>query len=184
MSPRERRLKADFDKIVDEFSNHKYISVDYDKELIGVPERYYVNYSNVISLKLSSESTKENKTFELISKHKVEIYLHIDYPRLKPLCYLRTEIFHPNFRMAPPHDICIGDYWAPGESLVDVIYQIGEMIQYKNYNISNPLNGVASKWAKGNRHLFPIDNKDLRQVFSDAESSEKKIDITFHDSKK
>jgi len=66
------------------------------------------------------------------------------------------------FRIASPNDICIGDFWAPGETLADIIYQIGEMIQYKNYNVTSPLNGIAAKWARENEDLFPVDNKELR----------------------
>jgi ubiquitin-protein ligase len=75
---------------------------------------------------------------------------------------MKTEIFHPNVRKSSPNDICTGDYWAPGETLTDVIYLIGEMIQYQNYNVNNPLNGVAAKWAKENSDMFPVGNQDLR----------------------
>ncbi len=65
--------------------------------------------------------------------------------------------------MASPHDICIGDYWASGETLVDIIYQVGEMITYQSYNVTSPLNGIAAKWAKENIELFPLDAVHLRQ---------------------
>lgn len=162
MTPRLRRLNSDYENILKEFSNHPYISVDFEKKEESVPERYFVTLKNIRGIKLSKLSTPENKIIEFVNEHKIEIYLHIDYPRLKPQCYLLTGIFHPNFRMAHPHDICIGDFWASGETLVDVIYQIGEMIQYKNFGIHNPLNGVAAKWARENKHILPIDNTNIR----------------------
>lgn len=162
MTPRQRRLNSDYENLVNEFSNHPYISLEFDQKENSVPERYFVNYKNVKGIKLSKFSTPENKIIEFVFGHKIEIYLHIDYPRLKPQCYILTEIFHPNFRMAHPHDICIGDYWASGETLVDIIYQVGEMIQFKNYGIQNPLNGVAAKWARENINILPIDNTNLR----------------------
>ncbi len=162
MTPRQRRLNSDYENLVNEFTNHPFIKLEFDKRENNVPERYYINYNNVKGIRLSKLSTSNNKIIEFINEHKIEIYLHFDYPRLKPQCYILTEIFHPNFRMAHPHDICIGDYWASGETLVDIIYQIGEMIQYKNYGIQNPLNGIASKWARENKHILPIDNTNIR----------------------
>ncbi len=178
MSPRQRRLNADYKKLKLEFTNHPFISIEYDTEEGFVPERYFVSFKNIKGIKLAKDSTPENKKIEVIENHKIEIYLHIDYPRLKPQSYILTEIFHPNFRMASPHDICIGDYWASGETLVDIIYQVGEMIQYHNYNVKSPLNGIAAKWARENQNLFPIDNKDLRQGEVEIElTKKKKVDI-------
>lgn len=162
MSPRQRRIQADFEKLKNEFYNHPYIKLIYDDSDGNIPERYFVIFKNISGIKLNPDSTRENKIIEKINEHKIEIYLHIDYPKVKPQCYMLTDIFHPNFRMASPNDICIGDFWAPGETLVDIIYQICEMIQFKNYNVTSPLNGVAAKWARENENLFPIDNKEIR----------------------
>lgn len=162
MSPRQRRLISDFKKMKEEFSNHPFISFEYDLEELP-PERYVIHFKNIKGLRLTENSSKEKKELEIVKEHKFEIYLHADYPRLKPQSNMLTEIFHPNFRMASPHDICIGDYWASGETLVDIIYQVGDMIAYQSYNVTSPLNGIAAKWAKENIELFPIDNVNLRQ---------------------
>lgn len=162
MTPRQRRLNADYENLINEFTHHPNISLEYECTEGAVPERYFVIYNNLRGIKLSALSTPQNKIIEFVTEHKIEIYLHIDYPRLKPQCYIHTEIFHPNFRMAHPHDICIGDFWASGETLVDIIYQIGEMIQYKNYGIQNPLNGIAAKWARENKNLLPVDMNNIR----------------------
>jgi len=162
MTPRQRRLNADFENLMNEFIRHPYIFIEYEKKEETVPERYFITYRNVRGIRLSKISTPSEKIIEFVNEHRIEIYLHIDYPRLKPQCYILTEIFHPNFRMAHPHDICIGDFWASGETLVDIIYQIGEMIQYKNYGIQNPLNGIAAKWARENKSLLPVDNTNIR----------------------
>ena len=172
MSPRQRRLISDFRKMKEEFSNHPYISFEYDSEMLP-PDRYVVTFRNVKGLKLA-EASAERKELEIITEHQIEIYLHIDYPRLKPQSYIMTKIFHPNFRMASPNDICIGDYWASGETLVDIIYQVGEMITYKTYNVTSPLNGIAAKWAKENSEVFPIDNVNLRQGVVEIHFNEEK----------
>jgi hypothetical protein len=161
MTPRERRLKSDFERIKNEFTNHPFIKVEYEKAEGNFPERYFVYY-NIKGLKLKDDSAGKTKNVEVIENHKVEIYLHLEYPRMKPMCFMKSEIFHPNVRKSSPNDICIGDYWAPGETLTDIIYLIGDMIQFLNYNVRNPLNGVAAKWAKENPSVFPVGNQDLR----------------------
>jgi ubiquitin-protein ligase len=160
MSPRHRRLVSDFRKMKEEFSNHPYISFTHDENELP-PQRYIVNFRSIKGLRLVQHEDK--KELEFLSDHKFEIYLHSDYPRLKPQCNMISEIFHPNFRMASPNDICTGDYWASGETLVDIIYQVGEMIMYQSYNVTSPLNGIAAKWAKENKDLFPLDKTGLRQ---------------------
>jgi hypothetical protein len=162
MSPRQRRIISDFKKMKEEFSNHPFISFEYEEENIP-PERYYVYFKNVRGIRLVQNPSGNNKELEIVKEHKIEIYLHSDYPRLKPQCNILSDAFHPNFRMASPNDVCIGDYWASGETLVDIIYQVGEMILYQNYNVTSPLNGIAAKWAKENVQLFPLDNVNLRQ---------------------
>lgn len=161
MTPRERRLKSDFERIKNEFTNHPFIKVDYEKREENYPERYFICYT-IKGLKLRDDSAGKVKNVEITESHKVEIYLHLDYPRMKPMCYMKSDIFHPNVRKSSPNDICIGDYWAPGETLTDIIYLIGDMIQYLNFNVKNPLNGIAAKWAKENPSTFPVGNQDLR----------------------
>ena len=174
MKPRERRLNSDYEKLKTEFFNHPDIIVEYENTNLNVPEKYFITYKNIKGIKLSKNSTAENKIIEFIFEHKIEIYLHLDYPRMKPQSYILTEIFHPNFRLAHPHDICIGDFWASGETLVDIIYQVGDMIMYKNYNVTNPLNGIAAKWAREHPNFFPLDKKELRQG---------EVDISIHKDK-
>lgn len=161
MSPRQRRIRSDFEKIKAEFGKHPFIKIEYETNEDETPERYFVNYTGIKGIRLGKESTPEKKVVEIIDRHRMEIYLHLDYPRLKPQCYMLTDIFHPNFRMASPHDVCIGDYWASGETITDIIYQVGEMIQYQNYNVTSPLNGIAAKWARENPGMLPVDNKNL-----------------------
>ncbi|HAA09446.1 MAG: ubiquitin-conjugating enzyme E2 [Syntrophomonadaceae bacterium] len=160
MSARLRRLTADFERIQNEAAGHKYIKI----EPIGPypPERYLVTYL-VKGLKWDKKLNRP----VAIKKHQVEIYLSESYPREKPLCEIKTEIFHPNFRSKGT--VCIGDHWAAGETLWDVIVQIGEMIQYQSYNPKSPLDAQAAKWARANEHLFPIGKVDLYQPEPEVE---------------
>jgi len=169
LNARLRRLMADYEKIRTEFAGHPNIDV----EPVGgnPPERYRVTYK-VKGLRLDPVLNRPVIT----NIHKAEIYLHNDYPREKPKCVMLTEIFHPNFGSY----ICIGDHWAAGETLVDVIIQIGQMIQYQSYNPKSPLNAVAAMWASRNEGVFPVGNVDLYQpepdivlgVLSDGEDDD------------
>ena len=159
MNARERRLYADHNKIKDEFSGHKYIRID---PIEGAPPvRYRVTYF-LKGLKLDKKTKQPVESHQ----HEVEIYLHKSYPREKPQCTIKSDIFHPNFG---PSKICIADYWAAGESLADIIIQIGQMIQYQSYNPKSPLNQEAARWTIDNENLFPIDNIDLYQAEPDVE---------------
>jgi formylglycine-generating enzyme required for sulfatase activity/WD40 repeat protein/ubiquitin-protein ligase/ribosomal protein L29 len=90
--------------------------------------------------------------------HLVEIQLTSEYPRVSPKCKVLTPIFHPNI---DPTTICVGDHWAAGERLVDLVVRIGEMIAYQAYNIKSPLDGEAAMWADLNQHRLPIDKRTL-----------------------
>jgi len=141
---------SDYAQIKKEFTGHPYIKIEPIEG--NPPERYLVTY-HVKGLRLSPDTQRPVE----VNFHQVEIYLHSDYPREKPRCFMRTEIFHPNFS----DWVCIGDFWASGEGIVDVIFQIGEMIQYRQYNVKSPLNGIAAKWVKENEHFLPVGYTDL-----------------------
>lgn len=148
-SPRQRRLENDYRKIRQEFTGHPYIEVIPTGG--NPPEKYLLKYK-VAGLRLDATDTpKVHNDFTF------EMYLHQNFPREKPRIFTRCEIFHPNIA----DWVCIGDYWASGETLSDVIIQIGEMIQYRTYNPRSPLNGLAARWASENSHLLPVGKVDL-----------------------
>ena len=164
MNARIRRLNADFNKIKDEFYGHKYVKVE---PLEGNPPvRYLVTYY-LTGLKFDLSKNRPVETYY----HQVEIYLHKNYPREKPQCTIKTEIFHPNFG---PTKVCIADHWAAGESIADIIVQIGQMIQYQNYNPKSPLNQKAARWTIKNENLFPLGSIDLYQAEPDIDYYEDK----------
>jgi len=174
LNPRTRRLQADYEKIREDFDGHPCLEIT---TLQGnPPERYQVVY--------------HIKGYQLISggaglgireEHVVLINLHNDYPRQKPLCQITTPIFHPNFRgdIQQWGNVCIGDYWGAGETLSDVIVQIGEMIQYRTYNPYSPLDKQAAVWALSNQHCFPVGEVDLWQP--ETSISRKEMEIEWDD---
>ena len=164
MTARMRRLASDYEQVRKDFAGHKNIIVT----PVGdePPEKYHVTYFvNGIYL-------LEDGRIETLGRHEIEITLHADYPRYKPICKILTPIWHPNFRDG---QICIGDIWGAGESLSDIIINIGDMIQYKSWNSYSPLSADAAQWAMDNKHLFPVGNIDL--YIADYASSKEVVEI-------
>ena len=168
MTARMRRLASDYEEIKKNFAGHKNIIVT----PIGgePPEKYHVTYF-VNGIYLLPDGR-----IETLGRHEVEITLHADYPRYKPICKILTPIWHPNFRDG---QICIGDIWGAGESLTDIIINIGNMIQYKSWNSYSPLSADAAKWAMENKHLFPVG--DVNLYVADYASSKEPVEIDLLD---
>jgi len=152
MTPRERRLNADFHQLLSAFAGHRCIRV----QPIGPmpPERYQIVY-DVPGLRLSPD----NRVVR-VNQHIVNIYLPAAYPREKPYATTLEPVFHPNFGA----HICIADFWSPSQSLVDVVVQIADMIQFLLYNVRSPLNAVAARWATENTYQLPIATLDTLPV--------------------
>jgi ubiquitin-protein ligase len=145
-SPRLRRLAADYESVRGEYSGHPYVRAS----PVGPnrpPEAYRVKY-RVRGLRLDGDQPVP------VDHHEVEIRLPLGYPREKPLCTPLTPVFHPNIK----DYYCIQDYWAAGQSLVDTIAKIADMIQYRIYNTASPLDALAARWAMQHPDLFPIGN--------------------------
>lgn len=168
MTARMRRLVSDWEQVKKDFAGHKNIIVTPLGE--EPPEKYHVTYF-VNGIYLLPDGR-----IETLSRHEIEITLHSDYPRYKPICRILTPIWHPNFRDG---QICIGDIWGAGESLTDIIVNIGDMIQYRSWNSYSPLSADAAQWAMDNKHLFPVGNIDL--YIADYASAKDTVEIDLFD---
>lgn len=149
MTPRQRRLLADYDAVRAEYSGHPNVSV----EPIGPlpPEAYRVTFRGIRGLRL------DGRTPVAADVHVAEIRLPLSYPREGPTVVPQTPIFHPNVARY----YCISDYWSAGQPLVDIIAKLADMIQYRIYNVRSPLDGRAARWAAEHSNLFPIGNVTL-----------------------
>jgi ubiquitin-protein ligase len=148
---RTRRLLADAEQMRQTFAGSSLIRVF--PEAGDPPERYRVEY-HVRGLAPGPDGKPVSR-----DQHVVEIQLTSEYPRAAPKCKVLTPIFHPNI---DPTTVCVGDHWAAGERLADLVVRIGEMIAYQAYNIKSPLDGEAAMWADLNQKRLPIDTRDLR----------------------
>jgi len=139
-----RRLGADYEAVRAEFSGHPHVTA----RALGPqrpPEAYRVRF-RLRGLRLDGDQPRA------VDDHEVEIRLPLAYPREQPHCTPVTPLFHPNVK----DYYCIQDYWAAGQTLVDTIAKLGDMIQYRTYNPVSPLDALAARWATDNCELFPL----------------------------
>src|ERR1700721_841579 len=156
--PRIRRLKHDYDNLMQRFSQWPLIQIS---GTAGMPPEVYRFTYSIKGLYVAASG-------EILERdmHVLEVNLSLGYPRRAPQCRMLTPVFHPNFDDA---SVCIGDFWAASEGLDDLIIRIGRMITYQEYNTKSPLNGLAAKWAAQNSHLLPIDPRPVAPPFRTAE---------------
>lgn len=151
MDPRLRRLQSDYELVREVFSGHPHVSL----QPLGTrlpPENYRVEL-RLRGLYLDGDQPAYRDV------HHVEIMLPRRYPAEKPYVVPLEPIFHPNIR----DSFCIADYWAAGTTLADVIVKLGDMIQWRVYNIASPLDAIAARWAAEQEYsgIFPVGNVDL-----------------------
>jgi len=149
---RLRRLQADYDRIRELQANSEFIRI---VETDGnPPEKYLIEFT------CRGVAGVDGRGQPVITEqHRVGIYLHATYPREMPGMKWLTPIFHPN--IGRNGAVCI-DTWYASKSLDELVFMLGEMVQYKNFNPKSPLNPDAAAWADSHRSLFPIDKRPLR----------------------
>ena len=170
MTARQKRLISDWEQVKKDFAGHQNIAVT------PVGEEPYEKYQ--VTYFVNGIYLLPDGRIVALNRHEVEIILHAEYPRYKPVCRINTPIWHPNFRDG---QICIGDIWGAGESLSDIIINIGDMIQYKSWNSYSPLCADAADWAIKNKHLFPVGNVELHKADYTATVREVEIDLFSED---
>jgi len=151
-SPRLRRISADYQAIRAEFSGHPYVTV----QPVGPPppEVYRIEF-RLKGLVLQGQQPVVSE------RHLVELVLPLSYPREQPLIRPLTPVFHPNVN---DDHYCLTDYWSAGETLADIVAKIGDIIQWRTYNVHSPLNATAALWARESERYLPIGNVELRQA--------------------
>jgi ubiquitin-protein ligase len=155
MGVRETRLTNDLRRVSDLIANSggslKLISKT------GNPP-----YEYVIEYRCKGIETVNGNNPVYRNTHQVKIILGTNYPREKPDAKFLTPIFHPN--VFPNQNVCLGDYWTPGETVTELILRIGKIIQYSKdvLNLKSPANGTAKTWASNNMSRFPVDTQTLK----------------------
>jgi len=150
MQARLRRLQSDHDQVRAAFAAHPYIKL---LNTEGVPPDKYTFAFLVKGLVPVGDDGCAPGV-----EHRAEFFLPLDYPRRPPFCRMVTPVFHPNI---DPQKICIGDHWSAGQSLVQMVIRVAEMICFQSYNVKSPLNAAAAAWAEQNVATLPLDRTDL-----------------------
>ncbi len=130
---------------------------EFDRRFPGrAPEKYLVLFRCAGLMK--------NDAGEIVrtNQHMMEVVFGVDYPARPPRFVWLTPIWHPNIVM--PHLCTDGRPFAIGVTLDQICLMVGQMIQYQNYNLADPLGPQGKEvalWAARNREMFPIDTRDL-----------------------
>lgn len=146
---RLKRLLHDYEQMLD---LHQRNGLIYIISTQGSPPEYY--HVGFHCRGVDSIDSQDKPHYR--AEHEVAIALTLDYPRVRPLVFWKTPIFHPNFVNGA---ICWE--WYSQQSLRETCEVFAEMVQYKNYNSTSPLNVNASMWAIRHRDEMPVDNRDL-----------------------
>ncbi len=154
-SVREKRLHNDFHS-VSELINNSGGSLKLKSKKGDPPYEYVIEYQCK-----GLEKVEGNKPI-FSNQHKLNITLGKNYPKEAPEAKFLTPIFHPN--VYQNNRVCLGNYQALQETLVELIIRIGKMIQYYTdvTNFNSPANTDAKNWAVQNQNRFPLDNKTFK----------------------
>jgi len=83
-------------------------------------------YEYVIEYRCKGIETVNGNNPVYRNTHQVKIILGTNYPREKPDAKFLTPIFHPN--VFSNQNVCLGNYWTPGETVTELILRIGKII--------------------------------------------------------
>jgi ubiquitin-protein ligase len=155
MSPRERRLAADYRSISQLLSESTILQADAK----GNPPQHYRFRFHGWGVGLDTRG--DIVAFET---HEVVVELGAAYPRLMPSLIWQSPIFHPN--ISSNGIVCLGGYgthWVPSLTLSELCTMLWDIIRYKNFNNDSPYNREAANWARTQTQFgFPLDLRPLR----------------------
>jgi len=120
------------------------------------PEKYLVVFH--------CRGLKRSDTGEIVKTdtHAFETVFGLDYPARPPRFVWLTPIWHPN--IVPPYLCTEGRPFAISTTLEQLCLMVGQMIQYRNYNLDDPLGPKGREvalWATANQSMFPVDTRGL-----------------------
>jgi hypothetical protein len=118
------------------------------------PEKYLVRYRCKGLKKLDDGQVVPSE------HHLLEVVLGPDYPlQAAPRFVWLTPIWHPNILGSY---LCTeGRPFAISTTLDMICLMVGQMIQYRNFNVHDALNKEAAAWAEAHREEFPLDDRGL-----------------------
>jgi ubiquitin-protein ligase len=97
--------------------------------------------------------------------HRFRMTIGDEFPLTPPTIVWRTPVFHPN--ILPPK-VCTGDIWYPGMALAELCVELCELVQYKSFNVYDPLDPTAAEWLivqlaeAETERIVPVDSRPVR----------------------
>lgn len=152
-SPRNRRLSREYDLLEALCKRSDKISFEISQQLGNNPPEGYTIFYKVKSI----TGIKPNLEPVYGTRHAASILLPPEYPGPEgdPICYMKTDVWHPNIRYHGHHKgrICItAKALGAWHSLDMLVLRIGEILQYKNYLAENippyPEDEKVAKWVR------------------------------------
>lgn len=155
MQNREERLKRELQQMEILRSRSELIDFVAVGDLPSHPDRYTVLFT-------CKGLIEEEGKLLISGQHRVLIYLHRHYPSMQPQITWITPIFHPNIL---DKKVCLGRSWSPAMMLDDLCLELGAIIQYKTFNLDDPLNPYAANYIRfvmqREPEKFPVDPRHL-----------------------
>lgn len=145
MSIAPDQLSDIYRQINDRFSSHPFISISPTQG--DPPDQYDITY------KITGFTQTDSGDIVEATEHEIELSIPFGFPHFPPSCRPKSIIYHPDF---DPGAICIGDYWEQNPSIIDLIIQVGQMINGEFYSNQNAFNEKAAVWYEQNANKFPL----------------------------
>lgn len=159
------------DHVMDAFLRrqlHEGLALEQESDLLRLlpmgdpPDRYIAAFGCTGLTRQAPDEIVESDHFE------VGIWFPSHYLRhaepFQVLTWLGPRnIWHPNIAADSPA-ICVGRL-APGTSLVDILYQVFEIITWNKVTMreDDALNRAACQWARCHQSRFPVDRRPLKR---------------------
>ncbi len=149
-----RRLRAEYQQIKKTFRKTRWIKVYPNKK--DPPDEYLVIY------KVNGIGLKDGNFIE-VKKVICVIHLGYNYFDVGPTCTILSPHYHPNIYPNSSKFCAFSSAFRASEDMANYILRLGEVLQYKNYNLESPANIEAANWAKHNKKMFPLDKRDITE---------------------
>ena len=121
------------------------------------PDRYLVRL-HCKSLVKTASGIEEANRFELGIRFHDGYLRHTDSVRV--VSWLGpSNVYHPN--VLPPW-CCVGAL-PPGTPLIDILYQVYDIVVYHKWASHDGLNPEACQWARNHQERFPVDGRPLKR---------------------
>lgn len=127
------------------FDNHRLITITPIKG--DPPEQYELLY------RLSFLQKSDNNTISPAKDPVIILTIPFGFPHFPPSCKPKSSIYHPDF---DPAAICLGDFWHPKRSLVELIIHVGKLLNCETFSIENAFNEEAAIWYREHSGDFPL----------------------------